>query len=255
MSTVYLAFFPTFIDLMTGYEASNLTQMILPHNTTINVTEVFLLDIQSNRNNSYNYLSGPFNVNGSSCYDRYWYDETLQASWSQQVLKCNKISQLRDFGEVPRFYMALPSSYQCAIEPNIYHWGFSTLWTQLFVYITSVWLLGLLVLWLDAEYNSQMCRFGRYMEMHRAILNISEAIKEDLRNKTCVYSEAELAATIKKLDPIKYYMSVVEESQVAYIRLSSWKSQKVKLEPDWLYGRKWASWLRRSVDLLAHIYE
>ena len=274
ISTGYILCFASLVDLMTGYDVSNLTQLKLPHNTTIDITEHFFNDINGSSNNGYFYVSN--NVSRQTgCMNTTWFDSTLDASWHRLPLRCIQpggqlinppdppdpveperqlphpynpddpssmvVPKYPNFlissNELSSFYMALSSNYECIIEQDVYHWGFSIEWLQIFVVVHSVWSIGLCALWIDANRHSKLCKVRRHMGMHRAIIDISEAIREDLGNDLCAYSEAELAAAVKKLDPIKYYVSTAEEGQIAHIGLSSRKSEKVKLEMDQEYGR------------------
>ena len=243
ISTGYLACFPSLMDLMTGYDASNITQLTLPNNATVDITyDVFVELVIYDSNRFFYAETREENNTSTDCPLIYhWWDNTLNTSWHQQDHICNldsSVSQTNIRRTLKDFYMALPGSYECTIEQNIYHWGFSAEWLQIFVCVSSVWLFGLWIVYVDADYNSKLCKIGRRMGIYRAILDISEAIREDLGPNLCAYSEAELAAALKKLGPLKYYVSDAEEGQVAHIGLSSRKSEKVELSWDQSYGRK-----------------
>lgn len=67
----------------------------------------------------------------------------------------------------------LPESY--------YVWGFSSLLLYIICSLQIVWTIGMLVVWLDANINSQLCRNGRKTRSPlRAALDIAEAMREVL---------------------------------------------------------------------------
>jgi hypothetical protein len=61
-----------------------------------------------------------------------------------------------------------------------------------------IWSFGMYGLWVDASRKSQLHRAGRRLGPYRGILDIAEAIQNDLGPDTCAYSDAELRKAIKK---------------------------------------------------------
>lgn len=106
----------------------------------------------------------------------------------------------------------------------MYQWGFNYEWVVIVVSVNAVWLLGMWALWVDADYNSRLCREGRHMGIYRGILDISEAMTEGLGTNLSAYSEKELVTAVRRQPPLKYYVSNVGDGQAAHIRLSSRKS-------------------------------
>lgn len=50
-------------------------------------------------------------------------------------------------------------------------------------------------------------RKGHHFGILRAILDLIESLKSDLRPHTCAYSEKELAVRIEKLGPVRYHVT------------------------------------------------
>ncbi|KAL9122368.1 MAG: hypothetical protein Q9187_001085 [Circinaria calcarea] len=247
ISTAYLATFPSLVDVMSGYEASYLPQLNLPSGTS----KVMNDTIFSEFDNRYRYsdknlpMTSFFNTTfmGNMTLAEYrsehrsdypfvyhWYDPDLDKEWSDSVNISASYSgrwyasRVRDL-----LYIEQSKHYSCVIDPNIYHWGFSAGWIIAVASVNSAWLIGLWIIWVDADHNSQLCRKGRRMGVYRGMVDIAEAIKENLGTDLCAYSEAELAAAVKRQGPIKYYVSDVEDGQPGHIGLSSRQSAKVKL--------------------------
>jgi len=61
-----------------------------------------------------------------------------------------------------------------------------------------IWSFGMYGLWVDASRKSQLHRAGRRLGPYRGILDIAEAIQNDLGPDTCAYSDAELRKAIKE---------------------------------------------------------
>ena len=261
ISTGYLATFPSLMDIMSGYEASYLSQLNLPTSASIVMDETVLYEFSNQSYRSlpankffhttllYNFTQSEFLSNDRYPYVYHWYDSTLNMSWSNAITTTRastpEIESYEAYqnssgywyiSNTGQFFMEDPTHYSCVIDPNIYHWGFSAGWIIIVAAVNSAWLIGLWIIWVDADHNSQLCRKGRRMGVYRGMVDISEAIREDLGNNLCAYSEEELAAAVQRQGPVKYYASDVEDGQSAHIGLSSRQSGKVKLRWDQKYG-------------------
>ena len=265
ISTAYLATFPALMDVVSGYDASNLTFLTLPSNRTININSSFVTeismksaefvssyDIYEFTNNSYYYVTPIDKMTLTAAMWEFaqathvvnylptlqWYDQTLNKSWHDSISAYSShllitLTQQDDLqiNISKNFYLADFNNFECSIETNIYHWGFSNGWLVIVLAVNGAWLIGLWIVWVDADHNSEFCRKGRRMGIYRSIVDISEAIREDLRPNLCAYSEKELTAAIKRQPPLKYYVSEKEDDGLkAHIGLSSRKSAKVQLE-------------------------
>jgi hypothetical protein len=59
-----------------------------------------------------------------------------------------------------------------------YEWGFSTLLSGLFVFVTAGWVLSMYVLWLDAQHGSTLVRQGYRMTPLRAAFAMAKAARQ-----------------------------------------------------------------------------
>jgi hypothetical protein len=71
------------------------------------------------------------------------------------------------------------------------------IWVALCV-LQSIWSFGMYGLWVDACRKSRLHQAGRRLGLYRGILDIAEALQNDLGPDTCAYSEAELEKAIKE---------------------------------------------------------
>lgn len=145
-----------------------------------------------------------------------WTDSGLNETWwrrFQQDPLSSQWDQWSDWG----FYPTDQSNYFCTTKNNEYQvrlspllrthktdlrqWGFSYEWMFVVSIVNSVWLVGLWILWLDCDINSEFCRKGRRLGIWRAVADISEALREELGPNICAYSEEELAQALKKSAP------------------------------------------------------
>ena len=249
VSTIHLALFPTLMDILSGYEASNVTQLRLPSNGSILLTRSTLRRISPYNNNT---LWTAYPIPGSYVMTYQWHDQTLNKSWAETVNSTfiveywnatystdgsSHAAWEKFQNDAKNFYMYNPDNYDCVLEPAVYQWGFSAEWAYVLVIVNSCWLVGLWIVWVDADHNSQLCRKRRRMGTYRAIADISEAMREDLGRNLCAYSEDELRKAVRKQGFIKYYVSNEEDGMPAHLGLSSRPSGKVKLEWGQKYGQ------------------
>lgn len=205
---------------MSGYEGAIRTELILPNKTILDLTGVWTFE------NILYFLPG-CNYTGVGCYEASYqfYDGVLNTSWYAFVHYTQ-----------PGFYTEEPGNYNCVAEQNLYEWGFSGEWVLVIVCVNSFWVLGLWILWLDTEFNSQLTIAGRRMGTYRAIADISEVMREDLGPNLCGYPEKELAAAVKRRRPVKYYVEEGKEDEAGRIGLSSRMSERVKITWGREYG-------------------
>ena len=265
ISTAYLATFPSLMDIMSGYEASYLSQLNLPSTASKIMNDAVFSEFETTYSGGDPPITSFFNttvLNLTQVKSGYsllfhWHDPDLDRDWSDSVLLESHSSTPHQYRQgsqerysfhhsnssgfwynhkVKDFFIEQSRHYSCVIDPNIYHWGFSAGWIIAVASVNSAWLIGLWIIWVDADHNSQLCRKGRRMGVYRGMVDISEAIKEDLGTDLCAYSEGELAAAVQRQGPIKYYVSDVEDGQPGHIGLSSRQSAKVKLNWEQKYG-------------------
>ena len=228
-STVYLAAFPSLLDVMSGYEGSIRTELLLPNKTTLDLT-----NIRTFMGVLYNSTCGGAITEGRPCLGYFlsynFYDANLNSSWHSYAE-----NQTWDNTSTDTFYTQIPSNYNCVAEQNVYQWGFSGEWVLVVICVNGFWVLGMWILWLDTELKSQLTIAGRRMGPYRAIRDISEAMREDLGPNLCGYSEKELAAAVQKQGPVKYFVTEGKDDEAGRIGLSSRRSEKVRLT----WGRKY----------------
>jgi hypothetical protein len=88
----------------------------------------------------------------------------------------------------------------CMPRPT-YQWGFSLGRIGVMTLSTMIWMWGMFGLCVDAKKHNSLWQRGRRPGVHRNILDIGEAIQEELGPHTCGYGKEELSAEIEKLDP------------------------------------------------------
>jgi len=103
-------------------------------------------------------------------------------------------------------------------------------------------------MWVDIDVNGELVNKGRQLGKWRAIIDLSEAMKEDLGENLCAYSEKELRRALRKKAPLKYFSTdaggersgLSDETGLCdglgHVGLSSRKSSRVKLAFDKYYA-------------------
>ncbi|KAG9231560.1 hypothetical protein BJ875DRAFT_498223 [Amylocarpus encephaloides] len=130
-------------------------------------------------------------------------------------------------------YHSLPDNLACAPSPsNRYQWGFGFIWILITWCTFSLWLLGTYSLWMDAQHNSDICRKGRTMNLYRATLDLSGAMKEALGEDTTAYSGKELKKALEKKPSIMYQSEINEETGTGHLKLTAVSNGKMK-NLDW----------------------
>lgn len=115
-------------------------------------------------------------------------------------------------------------------QTNGYIYGFSTMLTLIFAAFEIIWAVGMFGVWWDANKASEMNRWGlRRNGVLRNVTDLSEAMRRDLGNSTCSYSNDELEKSLKKRK-LRYVMEGSGEGSVVHVGLSSSEGPKVKLE-------------------------
>ncbi|CAG8974677.1 hypothetical protein HYALB_00006411 [Hymenoscyphus albidus] len=159
-----------------------------------------------------------------------WSNEVVNASW---WARC----QIEHWAEW-EFWPSNKSNFVCDTKNNVYQWGFTYEWFVVVVGANSIWLFGMYVLWMECQFNSELCKKKRHLGIWRAIADLSEAMREDLGSDVCAYSNKEIARVLKKRPPIKYYVEDDYKSEAAHIGLSSRPSGQVLLRWDRIYAGK-----------------
>jgi hypothetical protein len=207
----------------------------------------------------YNSSTG-YHQYASSLIVYYWEDLTLNTSWWKRYeidpLNAGDSTSWSSWD----FYPTMGDHFKCIAENNSYQvfsslffsflfysslpndrpdpltqpqWGFSVEWLTVTTVINSVWLLGLWILWIDCDTNSELCRKGRRLGVWRAVVDISEAVREELGPNICAYSEPELADALAKRPPVRYYAKHGTVDEPGHIGLSSRTPSKSRFRLRW----------------------
>lgn len=131
--------------------------------------------------------------------------------------------------ETLSYFSAGDQSYATICVPTFgFQWGFASVWVLVCLWSFGIWLVGTYVLWLDAQYNSQLRRSGRSMGTFLAAAELSDAMREQLGPHVTVYSDLELRKALTKRQKVKY---TAEENprNGTQVRLSSGQSGKLEM--------------------------
>jgi hypothetical protein len=126
----------------------------------------------------------------------FWYFNNEQYTW-------------RDF--------QVPSGVQC-IPSGKFQWGFSSEVCLVFFGLNVLWDIGTFSVWVYMNRKSEMCQKGRQLGKYRAVVDLAEAIRHDLGNDICAYSEKELDNELAKSSGVKYGVSY--RDSICHIGLS-----------------------------------
>lgn len=227
-STAYISILPSLMDVISGYEASYNTVLVLPNKTTLTLD-----GLGSLQGPLYHTVCRGNTEESKTCPESHieFYDPVLNTSYSR--LWEWHVNQ--EDGPRPLFYAELPENFNCVAEENTYDWGFSGEWVLIVGCVNSFWLFGLWILWLDCHTQSEFCKKGRRMGVYRAIVDVAEVIREDLGPNLAAYSEGELAAALRQQSPIKYHVSGSKSNSTMHIGLTSRKSGRTRLKWDQTY--------------------
>lgn len=123
---------------------------------------------------------------------------------------------------------------------NTYEWGLAPGILLIWIPLMLIWTAGMYLVWFDTHRHSKLWRRGRRLGMWRAVLDLAEAIREDLGPDLAGYSNEELDKAIdEKGSSWMYYASGPGTGRpVSHIGLSSRQSGKFGLGDDagQLYG-------------------
>lgn len=228
-STAYISIFPSLMDVISGYEASYNTVLVLPNKTTLTLD-----GLSSLQGPLYYTVCRGNRAEPKSCAELHieFYDPVLNTSYS----KLWEWHVSHEEGPRPLFYAEVPENFNCVAEENKYDWGFSGEWVLIVGCVNSFWLFGLWILWLDCHSQSEFCKKGRRMGVYRAIIDIAEAIRRDLGPNLSAYSEGELVTALRQQSRIKYHVSNPKSDSTMHIGLSSKYSGRTRLHWDRTYA-------------------
>ena len=129
----------------------------------------------------------------------------------------------------------IDSDVQC-IPSGKFQWGFSSEACLVFFCLNVLWATGTFSVWVHMNRKSELCQKGRQLGKYRAVVDLAEAIRYDLGNDICAYSEKELESELAKFSGVKYGVSY--RDSICHIGLSSKEdSEALKLKYGDVYGR------------------
>jgi len=115
--------------------------------------------------------------------------------------------------------------------------------------VNGFWLLGTYAIYLQASTNSQLTAKGRKFGTWRGVIDLAEALREDLGSETCAYGDDDIEKEIKKMEKnghgIKYDVTDFKElgdeesgpGQNPKLRLTSTAGdRKVYVQRGMVYG-------------------
>ncbi|KAK3319971.1 hypothetical protein B0T19DRAFT_468036 [Cercophora scortea] len=86
-----------------------------------------------------------------------------------------------------------------------YVWGFSSFITQIGIILEAVWCLVCICLWVSSTQHSNLVRHDRTaIGAVRNMLDLSEAISEELKGNISLYTDKELRKALKSSNPVGY---------------------------------------------------
>ncbi|KAE9367622.1 hypothetical protein N431DRAFT_383412 [Stipitochalara longipes BDJ] len=174
----------------------------------------------------------------------YWQDIDLNKTWWDRFRESPTTSDPYDWASWG-FYPTDADNFRCVSESGVYQWGFSYEWLFVVAVVNSCWLLGLWILWLDCDTNSELCKKGRRLGLWRAIADISEAMREELGPNICAYSESELEEALRNRPPVRYYVKHGSDEEPGHIGLSTKSTGRLRLRWDQEYGAPDGIWKRQ----------
>lgn len=138
------------------------------------------------------YYIGGTDIWGGSASDSHYYTSSGSALYNDN----EKI--LYALGNKTYDATYIQANGSCEPRPT-YRWGFSFLLLFVTVLLTTIWTIGMYIMWLDAYLYSRFDRAHRDMGTHRAALDFAAAMRKDIGEDTTEdLSNSELKKRVKK---------------------------------------------------------
>lgn len=139
------------------------------------------------------------------------------------------------------------SHYGQCVQIATYKWGFSFLLLFITFVLTTIWSIGMYVMWLDAHLHSRYNRAGRQIGTYRAVLDLAKAMRKDMgEDATENLSNTELKEKINRRlngGVIGYQMLDQPGTGHEMLPLTRWESMKI-----WWEYHGWKTWgLRKKI--------
>ncbi|EKG22091.1 hypothetical protein MPH_00546 [Macrophomina phaseolina MS6] len=232
-SIIFILVSPSILDLMAGYISKKQALVKLSNGVLLpwkNATYI--------TNEQTFHVSDPFfyknvpNANGTF----HLLNDTFEAT---DLFAAGGTSPVPHFGTARLQVKGGP--FECVpTYENTYEWGLAPGILLVWIPLMLIWTAGMYLVWFDTHRNSKLWRRGRRLGMWRAVLDLAEAIREDLGPDLAGYSNEELDKAIdEKGSSWMYYASGPATGRpVSHIGLTSRQSGKLGLSDDaeQLYG-------------------
>lgn len=206
-----------------------------------------------------NVLGGPFNgtsVTGHSGHSGHGYSEDgiyHPIPFTTNITVQGRFYKFNNYDPADDWYLGY--CYNNSLLPDIsnrlayclpesyFVWGFSSLLLYIICSLQITWTVGMFIVWLDANINSQLCRTGRKTRgFLRPALDIAEAVRDVLGEELCTYQSAEIFRALDTMRiGVRYYAADADGDRVSHIGLGSERSRRLLLSNDTIYGGSGAS--------------
>lgn len=116
-------------------------------------------------------------------------------------------------------------------------WGVSSVLLQIILGIQIAWIIGMLAIWTEANFNSTLCRHNRRVRgPFRAALDLAEAIKEVIGGKTCPYSDSDITKALSRQPGLRYYSDAPDADGIGHVGVSSIRVRWIEINDSQRYG-------------------
>lgn len=232
-SIVFILASPGILDLMAGYISKKQALVKLPSGVLVRWSNAtYVTDGQTfHISDPWFYKNIP-NADGTF----HLFDSTYKAS---DLFTPGGPNPVPHFGTAKQQQAGGP--FECVpTYDNTYEWGLAPGILLIWIPLMVIWTAGMYLVWFDTHRNSKLWRRGRRLGMWRAVLDLAEAIREDLGPDLAGYSNEELDKAIdEKGSSWMYYASGPATGRpVSHIGLTSRAGGKLAMSDDaeQLYG-------------------
>lgn len=117
------------------------------------------------------YLEGP-TLNISQYYDELWVSPYLPGSLFTFTLLDGSHNGVYDTKYVRQYGTCSPDQF--------YQWGFSGLFLFFAIILTTIWAIGMWIMWIDAHYRSNLDLYGRQLGGFRAAWDLVQVLQSEI---------------------------------------------------------------------------
>ena len=206
------------------YMGNNPTKLSPP---TLHITSTFLRDMyqQDEEDEEDSTPSGQYT---GLAYNSYLYNDWTNAQFIYQ--------------NTTYTYADIQANGQCVqASPPGYSWGFSFILLFVTALLTTIWSIGMYIMWLDAHLHSRYNRAGRRMGPFRAALDLAKALHKDMGEDAAEHlSNSEIKDLLKRGmngHVIGYELLDLPGSGEKELPLTRWETFKI-----WHRFHGWGTW-------------